>query len=278
VLCATIQALSFTPLALLAVRGHAPSWVVYFAASVYWGAGLATSPAWNTWMERLVPRRIRVRYFARRTRLAHAFVLFGLLAGGLTLHALAPTAHRLTAFAGLFAVAAVARLVSAAFLSAQSEPTQPLDRPRLASARELLSQARHSANGRLVAYLLLLQAAAQLAGPYFTPFMLGQLQLSYSAYMTVLATSFLAKSLALPLLGRIASRIGAMRLLWIGGLAIAPLPALWVISHSVPYLLFLQILGGLAWGAHELAMFLLFFETIPEGERTGVLTTFNLTC
>jgi len=276
VFCAALQALSFIPLIIFAVMGRAPAWVVYAVAALYWGSGLAASPAWNTWMERLVPKRIRVPYFAHRTRIAHAFLLAGLLGGGLTLHVVAGPGRHTLAFAALFAVAAAARLVSAAFLATQSEPPQDLKRHRLVTARELLTQGRHASNARLVLYLLGFQAAAQLAAPYFTPFMLGQLNLSYGAYMTILATSFLTKAVGLPLLGRLASRWGALRLLWIGGLAVAPLPALWTISHAVPYLLFLQVLGGLAWGAHELAMFLLFFETISEDERTGVLTTFNL--
>lgn len=276
VCCASVQALSFLPLIVFAAIGRAPAWVVFASAALYWGSGLATSPAWNTWMERLIPRSIRVPYFAQRTRIAHAFLLVGLLGGGLTLQAMTGPERHAAVFATLFAVAAAARLVSAGFLSTQSEPTQDLERHRPVSTRALFTDGRHAQNARLLLYLLAFQGAAQLAGPYFTPFMLGELQLTYAAYMTVLATSYLTKALALPLLGRMASRLGPLRLLWIGGLAITPLPALWAISQAVPYLLVLQVLGGLAWGAHELAMFLLFFEAIPEEDRPGLLTVFNL--
>jgi len=38
----------------------------------------------------------------------------------------------------------------------------------------------------------------------------------------------------------------------------------------------LQSVAGVTWAAYELALFLLFFETIPARERTGILTWYNL--
>ena len=75
--------------------------------------------------------------------------------------------------------------------------------------------------------------------------------------------------------GAAADRLGARRLLWLGGLGIVPISGLWVISNSFPYLFAVQILSGVSWAAYELAMLLLFFETIRPEERTSILTTFN---
>jgi MFS family permease len=128
----------------------------------------------------------------------------------------------------------------------------------------------------LLVYLLSVQAAAQIAGPYFTPYMLKQLKFSYVDYVLLIGVSFAAKVAALPALGRFARQAGARRLLWIGGIAIIPCSGLWIVSQSFAFLLAIQVLAGFAWAAYELAMFLLFFESIPEAERTSVLTTFNL--
>jgi hypothetical protein len=53
------------------------------------------------------------------------------------------------------------------------------------------------------------------------------------------------------------------------------LSGLWLISNSIPYLTCLQFVGGFPWAAYELAMFLLFFETIRREERTSILTIYN---
>ena len=276
VCCALIQALAFVPLVAAAWFDWEAGRVAFLMASVYWAAGMATGPAWNTWVGTIVPGAMRAAYFARRTRFSQAGVLLGFLAGGFALQAGRAYEHVLHTFAALFLVAAVCRLASAGFLAAQSEPVPPSPDHREVSWRELLGRLRGGHDGALLIYLLSVQAAAQIAGPYFTPFMLKQLKFSYIDYVLLIGVSFAAKVVALPALGQFARRAGARRLLWIGGVTIVPCSGLWIVSQSFPYLVAVQILAGLAWAAYELAMFLLFFESIPEAERTSVLTTFNL--
>lgn len=274
--CAVIQALSFVPLIAAGLAGRIPPWALYLIAALYWGSGMSTGTVWSTWVSQLVPLPLRAPFFARRSRATQAMLLLGLAGGGVTLHAVGHGGLELIAFATLFGAAMLSRLVSAAFLWSQSESPRPIDEHVMIRPSELLRRSRHSADGRLLVYLLMVQIAAQLAAPYFTPFMLEQLHFDYVTYMLLIATSFVAKALVLPLLGELATRTSARRLLWIGGVGIVPLSALWIASDSVPYLVAIQVLAGVAWAAHELATFLLFFETIRDEERTGMLTTFNL--
>jgi MFS family permease len=141
-----------------------------------------------------------------------------------------------------------------------------------------VAPARVPGNRRLIGYLLALQVGVQIAAPYFTPYMLGAsaLHLSYAAYMTLIAASFVSKILALPWLGHLAARHGARRVLRFAGLSVVPLPALWTISNHYEFLVAIQLVSGIAWGAHELATFLLFFDAIRPEERTRVLTWVNL--
>ena len=57
--CVALQAASFVPLVAAAVWGHMPAVGVFAAVSIYWGGGLGAGPAWNTWMETVVPFRVR---------------------------------------------------------------------------------------------------------------------------------------------------------------------------------------------------------------------------
>ena len=106
--------------------------------------------------------------------------------------------------------------------------------------------------------------------------MLTQLHLPDFGYSTLLGVAFLVKIVSPPMFGRFARRFGASRLLWLGGLGLIPLSALWMVSDSFWYLLAAQFIAGTMWAAYELATFLLLFETIHESERTSVLTTFNV--
>jgi hypothetical protein len=106
--------------------------------------------------------------------------------------------------------------------------------------------------------------------------MLRELALSYDAYVALIAAALVSKALFSPFVAEIAERVGSARVLHASALAIVPLPALWMVSDDLGFLLGLQVFSGLAWAAYELITLLLFFETIPASERTSVLTLFNL--
>jgi MFS family permease len=123
--------------------------------------------------------------------------------------------------------------------------------------------------------MVCVQTATYVSAPYFTPYMLKELALPYSSYVVLLAVAFVAKAMALPRIGHIAHRFGAKSILWVGGSCIVPTAALWTFSSALPYLITIQILGGIVWACYELATILLLFERIPDDMRTSVLTTFN---
>lgn len=277
VICAHTQAVSLVPLVIGAVQGDMARWLVFFSVFVYWAAGLATGPAWNTWVGTLVPPPLRPRYFAHRMRLTHVGIVSGLVAGGLLLQAGVGTDRPVHLFALSFLVAGLARLASARCLAAQTEPVPlPTDQQRL-RFRELWSFLRHTPGGQLLKYMLAVQVVLQISGPYFTPYMLRQLMLQYDTYMFLVSISFVTRVVSLPLLGRFAKRFGADKVLWIGGLGIVPLSFIWTLADSIPYLIAVQAVSGVLWGCYEMSTFLLLFETIPERDRTSVLTAYNFT-
>ncbi len=275
VACVVCQALSFVPLAIAAFIGTIPVWLLFILAAVYWGSGMASGPAWTSWVDTLVPDRLRACYFGRRARIAQTATLIGFTGGGIWLAYGDSLGAPLTAFAVLFIVAALCRLTSAKFLSTQREPRRPLALPT-ASVAGVIRQVRRSGNGRLLIYLWAMQAANQVAAPYYAPFMLAELKFSYLKYMLIVSISLLAKAVALPTLGRLARRFGAWRLLWIGGVIVIPMPLFWMISQATPALVVIQIMAGAAWATYELAAFLLFFEAIDARQRIGTLTLYNL--
>lgn len=276
VLCASLQAASFTPLVVQALADDVSLALVYLSATAYWGFGFATGPAWNTWVGTLIPACERARFFAQRSRWCHAAVLTGLLGAGLLLEWGSADRNRLGLFGALFASAGLARLVSTAFLARQSEPLPLAADHRHVSFADFGRRLRRGSDGPLLAYLLSMHFAAHVAAPYFTPYMLDHLALSWTQFTLLTGAVFGARIIALPLLGRIAHRRGSRRLLWPGAIGVAPLPVLWLLSDAYPALLAIQIAAGIAWGAVELAMLLSYFEHIDAAERTGVLTIFNL--
>ena len=99
---------------------------------------------------------------------------------------------------------------------------------------------------------------------------------SYLSYMLVIGVGLFSKAAAMPAFGRLVTRIGSVRLLQIGGMAIIPLSALWLVSADVGFLVGVQVVAGIAWASYELAAALLFFDAVQHRQRTGVVTIHNL--
>jgi hypothetical protein len=278
VACAAVQAAVFLPLTGAALTGTMPVGAVFLLAALYFGTGLAAGPAWNAWVGPLVPRRLWARFFSRRTRLSQLGLLIGFALGGFLLEAASRRSLGTVTvpFTLLFLIAAGSRITSARLLASHHEPRPPAAEPAARGLRSMVRSLRVDADRQVLVYLLVAQAAVYISGPYFNPYMLGQLRLDYLGYMVLTCAAMAAKVVFLPALGRLAERWGASRLLWAGGLAVAPTPVLWLVSDRLAYLFALQVYSGMVWAAFELATLLLFFETIPTEKRMGVLTIFNL--
>lgn len=185
-------------------------------------------------------------------------------------------APMLIGFAIILAAAGLSRLASTLFLRTQADAPHVVREHERVSVWSLLRRLAKGRDLRLIHYLIVAQFTVQLSAPFFNPYMLRSLALDKSEYLLMVATLFASKSLFLPLHGRFARRFGARRLLMVAGVGVVGLSAAWVLSPSLYYLVPLQALNGCVWGAWELATFLLMLEMIPDRERTGVLTVFNL--
>ncbi len=277
VLCAAIQAIAFLPLLAVAWFHTLPTGFVFVCAAVYWATGFAGQPAWSNWLEKLVPERIRTPYFARRARFGQMGLLLGVVGGGLLLHMGGTHSAHLDRFALLFLAAAASRFVAVYYLSRQRELERPEPEALAYNLGTLARWAKTQKSGGLLLWsVLAMQAAVQVSGPYFAPYMLKHLDLSYGGYTVLVAVAFAAKVLLMPLFGRLADRWGARAVLVLCGIGIVPLPALWLVADSFVYLIGVQIFAGAVWAGYELAMLLLFFQAIPRRRRLAVLTLYNL--
>lgn len=275
---ATIQALTFVPLILASVTGGLSPAALILIGAVYWGAGLATGPAWNTWIESVVPAGVRTGFFATRSKFAQFATLIGFLGGGLCLSFAAATGRTMTGFAIIFATAGGLRLASVYWLWRHHPVTRPLRAARhfpSVEADQTSATAAAMHGGRLLIFMVVLQGMVQIAGPYFTPYMLRELGFSYAEFVALIAISFVAKAVSFSAWAKVSKRSGSRRLLWVGAIGLTPLSALWIVSQQFAWLVLAQIVSGIFWAAYELGFFLTFFEVLPKGQRTRMLTVYN---
>lgn len=276
VACAGIQGLCFLPLVIAALTGSISRTAVMLIASIYWATSLGTGPAWNTWQGTVIPRHIRPKFFAFRAKLSQAMTLAGFLLGGFALQAGHAYGQEVPIFALLFGTALACRMISTICLSLQSEPFPIPAEMKFLTLGEQWHRFSRGNSGRLLIFAVGMQVGVFIAGPFFVPYMLKELHFEYHHYAILIGVSYLAKFVTLPWWGKLAHVTGAHKLLWIGGIGLVPLAGAWSISSNYTWLLLIQLLSGTAWAAYELALVLLFFETIPESERTSLLTLYNV--
>ena len=269
-----VQALAFVPLILVALLGISSTPIVFAAASVYWAAGMAASAAWNPWMARIVPARIRSKFFGRRQGLVQATMLAGLVGAGGALHAFSGTPHIHDVYAAMFALALIARLLCAVMVARQGLGIELAPRKRM-RLRSIPPKLRGTPRVSLLGYLIAAIAAASISGPFITPYLLHQLRIGYAGYSVFTATVVVAKIAALPALGRLIQRVGVRRVLTACALAIAPIPLLYLISDAFVWLILIQILAGVAWGGFELGLLMALFDGDDDAERTTMQVAFS---
>jgi MFS family permease len=301
----------------LAVAGWLPHEVavglVALTITLYWAGGLSGGPPWNTWIEDVVPSSVRTHFFATRQRLSQFCLLLSFVVAGISLDEGKKFGVSLWVFTGLFALAAAARAISGTALALQSEPRRGKYEETTVPWQQLFRGGSSVSSGQtttaggggaLVLYLLAMQVGVQFSGPYFAPFVLREEGMSYLSFMVLFSLGILAKAVSMPWWGRFSQAWGPRRLLGLGGVAIIPLSALWVLCDCVPDLTFrvpaalvpeawsqgagelrlsgqflviamVQIISGIAWSAYELGMSLMFLHGIPRTHRTSLLTWYN---
>lgn len=276
---AALQGLMWLPLLALPLLfpEHAVPLLLICITLYFAGAHLA-APQWTSLMGDLVPERRRGRFFARRTRLTSATSFGALALGGLALHLFDERGHTAAGFAALFLVAFLARMVSLYYLWRMHDPGQGPGQPPVPhrSARAWLRAAKASGALWFSLYFVLIQLAVGISAPFFSVYMLRDLQFSYLEFMANTGTAVLVQFLALQTWGRISDAFGNRLILAVTSLTLPFLPSLWALGNNFWYLLAVQCLSGVTWAGLSLSAGNLLYDLVPAAQRATYSAAHNV--
>jgi MFS family permease len=235
--------------------------------------------AWSSWYGDLVPPELRGRYFARRNRAVHISTAGAVLVGGLVLQRLEPSAVIQAGggagFGVILVLAALARGSSAALLARSPEPAfRGVAGPRRTAS--FLRTDRGGAAWRLLAFGAAVQLGTYVASPYFVPFMLQELRLTYFEYTMATLAVVAAKSIFLPAWGRVVDGHGARAVYPLAALLTALIPIPFILSNGIVLVLVGQMLSGMAWAGYELSFFSLMLESSYRRTRMPMVAAQNV--
>lgn len=276
--CATVQAASLLAMSIGAWHGSMPTWLVFGCIATYWASALGAGPAWNTWVARLFPPRLRTPYFAARSRFCNILQLASMLVAGWILREGEAHGWAMRSFSVVLACAALARLSSIPFLQAQGDVRlAPEDVAHV--AWRTLPRRLVRGDLRVMLFLVCLQGALQSGGPFITPWLRDHLRMDMWRFTVCVAMVFVARSVAMPVAGRLIHRVGASRAMSLGAAGAAIAMLLLPVSTHLAWILWIQALAGAALACVDLAGFLLMLETLDHRERTSLMSAYMLfTC
>lgn len=252
--------------------------------TLYYAAAHFTAPQWMSLMGELVSERRRGRFFARRTALATITAFTALCIAGLILHSFSLLAMTASGFGLLFAIAFVARLISAFHLTQMHEPHAHAASVETVYSLRWLSAPEYRPALRFSLFFVLMQSAVGISAPFFSVYMLQTLQFSYLEYMANIGAAVLVQFLTLSYWGRISDVMGNRLVLRTAGSIIPFLPAMWVWSGNFWYLMSLQIVSGFCWAGFSLSSGNIMYELIPREKRAtyqalqSVIMTLGVFC
>lgn len=218
-----------------------------FAAST---ALLAVSAnIWTGWMARMVPLRIRGRFFAKRNAVLLSFGLFvAFLLGLLVDNFNNDAASQRLVMAGLFVFAGIIGLIGLRILLKQPErPTNTDDIPALKLFKEPFKDKNFRKLCLFGGWWML---AVGIGAPFWQPFMIEVLRMGVTEMLLYGMTSTLGSILTLKYWGRLIDRYGniaAMKLaIGIGSI----IPFAWLfVTHDSIWILFVEaLIAGSMWG------------------------------
>ena len=234
------------------------------------------APQWSSLMGELVSENRRGRFFARRTAISSMTAFVSLIFAGLLLHYFEHHDNTLAGFVMIFAVAFTARLVSVYHLARMHDPggnTAALENPfSLQSFREL----RHSSLFRFSVFFMFVQFSVYIASPFFSVYLLRDLNFNYLQFMACAASTVLFQFVALQRWGRISDIFGNRITLKMCGLLIPAIPFLWLLSPNFYYLLAVQALGGFIWAGFTLSASNYLYDLIPKNRRVTWMAAHNV--
>lgn len=274
---ATVQALAWLPLIILPIifRDYAVPLLIACVVLYQCGAHLST-PQWGSLMGDIVPMRRRGRFFARRTRIVSLVTFISLIVGGLTLQFSSSRDATIYGFVMLFTSAMCARLVSVYHLSKMHDPTGHVAAMEVPVGSGWWHRLRQSNFVRFSIFFAFMQFSVSIASPFFTVFMLRDLQFSYAAFMTNTGMAVFAQFLTLNQWGRISDIFGNRRILATTGIIIPLMPLLWTFSSNYWYLLVIQAISGMSWAGFTLSASNFLYDLIARDKRATYLAIHNV--
>lgn len=250
--------------------------IVIACIVLYYAAANLAAPSWNALLGDLVPEKIRGRYFGHRSRLSNLSSFLALVGAGLALHFWKLQGQERIGFMLVFTVAMFARIYSLCQITCINDRAREKKNSMTLGFQELMSGLHNSHFLRFSMFNAMMNFSAGIAGPFFAVYMLNDLKFSYLEFMASTGIVVLTQFFTLSKWGHIGDRFGNRIVVVVTGFIVSLLPALWLFSDSLVWIMVVQVLGGLSWAGFNLCAGNFVYDTVPPEKRAAYSALHNV--
>ncbi len=290
------QTLTWIPIILVGILfyynfSHVIPLLILFVG-IFYAFGGIVYPAWFSWMGSLVPEKTRGKYFSRRNILVGIFGIFALVMGAVILESSKKIGENygdiilwtLFGFITIFLLAFITRIYTIKLFSEHYEPKIKIKKEDYFSFIQFLKRAPETPFGRFTIFRGFLSIAIGIAAPFWTVYMLRNLNFSYIWFMAVIVLTAVFQILFLPVLGKASDKFGNMGIVKLSSNLMFLIPLLWFFSIYIPNDLFVKlyivlvpsVISGFAWAGYNLSTNNYIYDTVNQEKRTYGVSYMNL--
>lgn len=232
------------------------------------------APAWWSLMSDTVDKEKYGEYFAWRGKILGIVSLIASFVAGIFLGVIK---EKLLGFIVLFTLAGVARMISGYFISKMEDIPVYMPEERQFSYYQFIKRVKESNFVKYVIFVGLLNFAVFISAPFFSVYMLKELNMSYYEYTIVTLSAAVTGLFFLPFFGKLADKVGNVKIIKSTAVLISLLPLLWVFSKNLFYLILINAFAGYVWAGFNLTTVNFIFDATSEEVRTRCVGYFNFT-
>lgn len=250
------------------------SWALLIAVIVFVSFGAFSVPAWQSLMSDYIPTKKRGKYFGWRNRIQGVFTVTVSISAGLVLNHFGK--NSIIGFTVIFTFAMLCRFYAWICLTKMTEPFRHASHDVYFSFLDFLKQMRTSNFAKFVLFVSLMSFSVNISAPLLHIFLLKDIGFNYAAYMIVVTTAMISAFLSQGFWGKYGDHFGNWRALKVATWGIAMIPLLWMFSHHLAYLFFVQLVAGSVWGGFNLLVSNFIMEAVTPEKRIRCLSYFNV--
>ncbi|VVB82694.1 Major Facilitator Superfamily protein [uncultured archaeon] len=225
------------------------------------------------------------KYFGNRNKILGISTLLVMLGCGFLLNYFQRIDLLFFGFLIIFGIAFVARLVSWNFLKKHYDPKFKCEEKNQFTFAQFIRAIPRSNFGKFVVFIALAMFGTYIASPFFSVYLLKNLNLDYATWILVTISNPLSTLIFMPLWGKFADKFGNLKVLkWTGALTFL-IPILyfftmfmsgWNVVPLVAYLFAIEFFSGFIWAGFNLSSVNFIYDAVSRQKLALCIAYYNI--